>query len=160
METNKNGVTHNLENLLKGGLEGAQKRFQGLEAEAGKLVQGLKSRGQESRKEVEALLGKLDKLEAKELNQLLAHPRVKELGQKVDQASIELRKRFGGLQTRVVESVGVASQSQVRQIHREISKLSKKLDVVVDSATAAVVNGAARVTGKKAASDKSDAPRV
>ncbi len=176
--TKATGTASKLENVLKGGLEEAQKRFQGLEAEAqkrfqgleaeaqkrikgleteaGKVVQGLKTRGQESRKELETLLGKLDKLEPKEL---LAHPRVKELSRKVDQAGTELRKRFGGLKSGVVESVGVASQSQVKQIHREISKLSKKLDEVVGSASAAVANGAAHVTGKKNAA-KSSAPRV
>jgi len=166
-ETTKPGATSKLESVLKGGLEEAQKRFQGLEAEAQKrikgleaeaekVVQGLKSYGQESRKELEALLGKLDKLEPKEL---LAHPRVKELNRKLDQAGTELRKRFGGLKNGMVESVGVASQAQVKQIHRELSKLSKKLDEVVGSATAAVTNGAAHVAGKKASS-KSAAPRV
>lgn len=166
-ETTQATTASKLETALKGGFEEAQKRFQGLEAEAqkrfkgleaeaSKVVQGLKVRGQESRKEVEALLGKLDKLEPKEL---MAHPRVKELSRKVDQTGTELRKRFTGLKNGVVESVGVASQSQVKQIHREISKLSKKLDEVVGSASAAVANGAAHVTGKKGAS-KSAAPRV
>lgn len=166
-ETTKAGAASKLESVLKGGLEEAQKRFQGLEAEAqkrikgleaeaNKVVQGLKARGQESRKALEAQLGKLDKLEPKEL---LAHPRVKELSRKVDQAGTELRKRVGGLKNGVVESVGVASQSQVKQIQREISKLSKKLDEVVGSASAAVANGAAHVTGKKGA-NKSAAPRV
>lgn len=177
-EETRTGTAAKLENVLKGGLEEAQKRFQGLEVEAKtrfqgleaeaqkrikgleveaeKVVQGLKARGQESRKELETLLAKVDKLEPKEL---LAHPRVKELSRKVDQASTELRKRFGGLKNGMVESVGVASQSQVKQIHREISKLSKKLDEVVGGATAAVANGAAHVTGKKN-SAKSSAPRV
>ena len=41
---------------------------------------------------------------------------------------MELRKRLDGLQTKVVEAVGVASQSQVKEINRELSRLSKKLD--------------------------------
>ncbi len=157
---NMNEMTRKLETLAKGGLEEAQKRFQGLETEAQKLVKDLKVRGEASRKDVEALLAKLD---GKELNQLLEHPRVKELGRKANQASTSLRKRLNGLQTRVVETTGVASQAQVKEIRRELSKLSKKLDELVGSATSAVTNGAAHLTGKKAsaqASKPSDAPRV
>ncbi|XXF75493.1 hypothetical protein P2318_20765 [Myxococcaceae bacterium GXIMD 01537] len=144
METTKTGGTRNLERLLKGSLEEAQKRFQGLELEAEKLVQDLKSRGEESRKE---------------LNQLLEHPRLKELGRRVDVAGGELKRRIGGIQSRVVESVGVASQSQVKEIRSELSKLSKKLDGLVGTATAAVSNRAAHLTGKRSA-DKTNAPQV
>ncbi len=155
---NMNEMTRKLETLAKGGLEEAQKRFQGLETEAQKLVKDLKVRGETSRKDVEALLAKLD---GKELNQLLEHPRVKELGRKANQASTSLRKRLNGLQTRVVETTGVASQAQVKEIRRELTKLSKKLDELVGGATAAVTNGAAHLTGKKASASKpSDAPRV
>lgn len=153
--TTTEGATRNLGKLVEGGLEEAQKRIQGLEAEAqkrlkgleaeaGKVVNILKVRGQESRKE---------------LNQLLAHPKVKELSRKVDEAGTGLRKRMGVLQTRVVETVGVASQAQVRQIHKEVTKLSKKLDEMVGSAAAAVANGSAQVTGKKG-SAKASAQRV
>lgn len=156
MATTKSEGARNLENLLKGGLEEAQKRFQGLEAEAEKLVKNLKVRGEESRKELEA------KLEGsrKELNELLEHPRVKNLSRKASQAGNALRKQFDGLQSRMVESAGVASQSQVKEIRRELSKLSKKLDELVGGATAAVSNGAAHLTGKKGAQNRSDTPRV
>jgi ElaB/YqjD/DUF883 family membrane-anchored ribosome-binding protein len=154
---NMNEMTRNLETLVKGGLEEAQKRFQGLETEADKLVKSLKPRVEESRKEVEALLAKLD---GKELTQLLEHPRVKELSRKATQTGNALRKRLDGLQNRVVESTGVASQAQVKEIRRELSKLTKKIDELVGGATAAVTNGAAHLTGKKASASKSDAPRV
>lgn len=154
--TTENDSKRNLETVVKGRIEEAQKRIQGLKPEAEKLVQSLKSRGDASRKELEALLGKVD---AKQLNKVLEHPRVKELGRKATETRAELTKRFDGLQTRVVESVGVASQAQMQEIRGELSKLSKKLDEVVSAATATVANGAAHVTGKKA-SAKSSAPQV
>lgn len=156
MTTETENNKRSLETLVKGSLEEAQKRIQGLKPEAEKLVQSLKSRGDASRKELEALLEKVD---AKQLNKVLEHPRVKELAAKATETRAGLTKRFDGLQTRVVESVGVASQAQMKEIRGELSKLSKKLDDMVSVAATTVANGAAHVTGKKA-SAKSSAPQV
>jgi hypothetical protein len=119
------GVAHDVEAYLKGRFSQARTRFQGLEGEANKAFRTLELRGQEAAKEVQALWTKV------QAGELRTDPRVQELGKKVDAASVELRKRLDGIQARVVEAVGVASQSQVEQITQELGRLSKKLDVLL-----------------------------
>jgi hypothetical protein len=120
-----NGKTRNLETFVKQQIEGAQKRFVGLEHEAEKVLRNLKARSRGPAREVEKLLGQINP------DTLLENPTVKELGRKATQVSSELRKRLDGIQTRAVEAVGVASQAQVKELNRELSKLSKKLDQIV-----------------------------
>ena len=139
----QHGKTRNLETFLKDQLEEAQKRFTDLEQEAEKVLRTVVVRGQESAKEVETLLGRL------QAGELLDNPRVKALGRKATQAGHELRKRLDGLQTRVVEAVGVASQAQVKELNRELSRLSKKLDQLVPES---VKKAAAKATSRVSAS--------
>ncbi|AGC44847.1 hypothetical protein MYSTI_03541 [Myxococcus stipitatus DSM 14675] len=120
-EAAKSGLS-NVEGFLKAQLAQAQKRIEELEGEAGKVVKALDARRLEATKEAQALWTKV------QAGELLADPRVKELGKKVDAAGAELRKRFDGLQTKVVETVGVASQSQLQEINKELAKLSAKVD--------------------------------
>jgi hypothetical protein len=47
------------------------------------------------------------------------------------QLETRVSKRLDQLQTRVVKAVGVASQAQIRELTRELSKLSKKLDSLI-----------------------------
>lgn len=117
-----NGKTRNLETFVKQQLEGAQKRFEGLEHEAEKALRTLKARSKGPAREVEKFLGQINP------DVLLGSPKVKELGRKATQVSTDLRKRLDGIQTRAVEAVGVASQAQVKELNRELSRLSKKLD--------------------------------
>jgi len=87
-------------------LEEAQRRFSAFEADAEKMLKHLIQRGKEQRKELQGLVKKI-------------------------QANGFSKKRLDVLQTRVVEAVGVASQAQVKEINRELAKLSKKLDTLV-----------------------------
>ncbi|MFL5344814.1 MAG: hypothetical protein ACJ8AT_08470 [Hyalangium sp.] len=136
-----NGKTRNLETFVKQQLEGAQKRFEGLEHEAEKVLRNLKARGRGPAREVEKLLGQINP------DTLLENPAVKELGRKATQVRSELRKRLDGIQTRAVEAVGVASQAQVKELNRELSKLSKKLDQIVPpSVKKAASRAASRVS--------------
>ena len=123
-----NGKGRNLESFVKHQLEGAQKRFVGLEHEAEKVLRNLKARSRNPAREVEKLFGQITP------DTLLENPKVKELGRKATQVRSELRKRLDGIGTRAVEAVGVASQAQVKEINRELSKLSKKLDQIVPGA--------------------------
>ncbi|MBZ4416648.1 hypothetical protein [Myxococcus sp. RHSTA-1-4] len=141
-------LAQNVENFLKAQLAVAQKRIEELEGEAQKVVKTLESRGQEAAKEAQALWGKL------QAGELLADPRVKELGKKVDAASTELRKRLDGLQTKVVEAVGVASQAQLKDLNKELAKLSRKVDALLKPVRRGT-NGAARP-----ASSPSSSPRA
>ncbi|MBF5041172.1 hypothetical protein FGE12_02125 [Aggregicoccus sp. 17bor-14] len=116
-----------LEAFVKGQLGEAQKRIAGLEKEAEKVLKNLAARGADSRKELEGLLGRINSGEFNPLESA----RVRELGKKANQAGAEVKKRLDGLQTRVVEAVGVASQTQVKEINRELGKLSRKLDTLL-----------------------------
>jgi len=126
----KNGKSQ-LQNFVEGQLHEAQKRWNGLENEAGKVLKNLVARGQKSRKELENLLHKLN---AHDLN-LLENPTVKQLGKRANKASVEVRKRLDTLHARVIEVSGVASQNQVREISREINRLSKKVDSLAGKKT-------------------------
>jgi hypothetical protein len=136
------GKARNLETFVKQQLEGAQKRFEGLEQEAGKMLRTLKARGVDSAREVEKLLGQINR------DTLLENPKVKELGRKATQVRSELRKRLDGIQTRAVEAVGVASQAQVKDLNRELSRLSKKIDQILPPAVKKV---ASRVNSRMSA---------
>jgi hypothetical protein len=156
-EAAKSGLAQNVETFLKTQLAVAQKRFgelegeaqkavKTLEGEAQKAVKTLESRGQEAAKEAQALWAKL------QAGELLADPRVKELGKKVEGAGTELRKRLDGLQTKVVEAVGVASQAQLKDLNKELAKLSRKVD--------ALLKPVRRVAGSKSANGASSSPRA
>jgi polyhydroxyalkanoate synthesis regulator phasin len=112
-----------VQGFLKGQLEEAKERLTQLEDEAQKVVKNLVARGQKSREEIEGLLAKLNSAE-------LA-PTVRELSRRATIATAEVRKKLDGLQTRVIEATGVASQSQVKAIGKEIARLSKKVDGLV-----------------------------
>ena len=104
-----------VQKFVKGQLLEAQKRWQLFEGEANKAVKTLVARGADSRKELEGLLTRLNGAE---------------LTKRATEARTGLKKRLDGLQNRVVEAAGVASQSQVKALSRELNKLSKKLDAL------------------------------
>lgn len=144
VEAAKSGFAQ-VETFLKAQLSVAQKRIEGLEGEAQKVVKTLESRGQEAAKEAQVLWTRL------QAGELLADPRVQELGKKVDAASTELRKRLDAVQTKVVEAVGVASQAQLKDLNKELAKLSRKVD--------ALLKPVRRVSGAKPSSTSSS-PRA
>jgi hypothetical protein len=137
-----NGKARNLETFVKQQISGAQKRIEGLEHEAEKVLRNLKSRSRGPAREVEKFLGQINP------DTLLENPRVKELGRKATQVRSELRKRLDGIQTKAVEAVGVASQAQVKELNRELSRLSKKLDQILP---ASVKKVASRATNRASA---------
>lgn len=94
-----------------------------------------KARNLESfvKQQIEGAQKRIEGLE-QEVEKLLGSPKVKELGRKATQVSSQLRKRLDGFQTRAVEAVGVASQAQVKELNRELSRLSKKLDQILPAA--------------------------
>ena len=109
--------------FVKGRLEQAQKQFGELETEAQKALQTLVTRSRESSREV------LQKLN---VNELREKPAVKELEKKATWVGGEVRQRLTGLQDRMVKVVGgVASQSQVQAINRELDRLTRKIDSMV-----------------------------
>ncbi|MCY1077254.1 hypothetical protein [Archangium lansingense] len=109
--------------FVKGRLEQAQKQIGQLETEAQKALQTLVTRGRESSREV---------LQRLNVNELRERPAVKELEKKATWVGGEVRQRLTGLQGRMVKVVGgVASQSQVEAINRELDRLTRKIDSLV-----------------------------
>jgi hypothetical protein len=100
----KNGVTQ-VEKFLKDQLVDVQKRFAQLENDAQRVLEDVVERSKDTRKELEALVRRID------------------LG--------DVQKKVGLVQRKVVESVGVASQGQVEQLNRELARLVKKVDALV-----------------------------
>jgi ElaB/YqjD/DUF883 family membrane-anchored ribosome-binding protein len=114
--TRKNGRA-NLQVFVKEHIADAQKRFAQFEGEAQKVFETLVGRARESRKELGGFVqDRLDNLKDLPL-----------LG-RANASLSEVQKRLTTVQTKVIESVGMASQAQVNQINRELQRLSKKLD--------------------------------
>lgn len=131
--TSQSGNTTKLQGFVREQVEDAQKRLASFETEAQQVLGNLMERGQKSRKDLEKLLQKFNGIEVRDLNPL-DKAQVKKLGKKATSASNEVRRRVEEIQNKVVQSVGFASQAQVQQINKELTKLSKKLDSLVGPA--------------------------
>ena len=128
MTTRKTGRTDNkLQGYVTEKLEEAKGRFVALERGAGDVLQNLLERGRFQGKDLGHLIEKLTPTEFP----LFDAPAVKELGKRATKASTEVRKRLDGLQARVVAASGVASQAQVKEINRELGRLTKKIDALI-----------------------------
>jgi len=116
---------NDVQGFVKGQFGMAQKRLVAFEAEAEKVLKNLIARGQDSRKELDALLERLGAAELKVLNGSL-----RELAKRAQDVSAEARKKLEEFQARILEVAGVASQNQVRALNRQLSKLSRRLDTI------------------------------
>ena len=123
----------NVQSFLKSQLEEAQKRFAALETDAEKALKDLVARGRESRKEIESLIAKVNKVNMDDLSfdLVLDNPAVKQFGKKAAAAGTGMRKQLDTLQSRLVAASGVASQQQVKELKGELNRLSKKIDALV-----------------------------
>jgi DNA repair exonuclease SbcCD ATPase subunit len=126
--TAKRNGRSNFQVFVREQIEDAQKRFAHFEGEAQRVLERLVERAKESRKELEELVQRFNGVQIKDR---LDHLKVLPLIEKANESLAEVHKRLSAVQTKVVESVGVASQAQVNQINRELMKLSKKLDTLV-----------------------------
>src|SRR5262245_22462921 len=98
----KNGSTNKaaeVQAFVKEQLADAQKRFQ-----------DLMTKGKESSQK------------------LLDNPTVKKLGKRAGAAGTEMMKQLDSLQNRMIEATGMATQSQIRDLNKEIGRLSRKVD--------------------------------
>ena len=127
---NGNGRTQQVQIFVREQIEEAQKRITAIEGEAMKALENLVEKGKESRKELQ---GVLKRFNAKDLK-FLENPSatVKEFGKRAEAAGNEMLKRFDALQTRLVEVSGVASQAQIRELNKELHRLTRKVDVLID----------------------------
>lgn len=78
--------------------------------EAQKRIQDLVSKGKESSQK------------------LMGNPTVKRLGKRAGAAGTEMMKRLDSLQNRMIEASGMATQSQIRDLNKEIGRLSRKVE--------------------------------
>ena len=109
----KIAVTKDVRGFVLAQVEGARKQLQAFEK---KLVK----RGRSQQKELEALL-----------KSVRTGKQLKAVEKQLSTASVELKKRLEALQTQALSTLGVATQSEISQIYRELTKLSKKLDALV-----------------------------
>jgi hypothetical protein len=116
---------NDVQGFMKGQFGIAQKRLVHFEAEAEKVLKNLIARGQDSRKELDALLERLSAAELRVLNGSL-----RELVKKAQDVSADAKKKLEEFQSRILEVAGVASQTQVRALNRQVSKLSRRLDTL------------------------------
>lgn len=94
-------------------LEEARKRIQSFEKE-------LVKRGRAQQKELEAVI-----------KSIRTGKQLKVLEKQASAATGEVKKRLDGLQTSVLDALGVASRDEMRQIHRELARLTKRVDTLI-----------------------------
>lgn len=84
-----------------------------------KFEKELAARGKQQRKDIEAVIA-----------QVKSGRQLKALKTQANEVGSEVKKRLDGLQGKLVQAAGVASVAQVKEINRELTKLSKKLETL------------------------------
>ncbi|MBL8913372.1 MAG: hypothetical protein JNM17_21925 [Archangium sp.] len=104
------GRVAEVQHVLVAQLEDAKKRLVQFEKE-------LVKRGRAQQKEIEGLL-----------KNVRSGKPVKQLEKQAAAATQEVKRRLDGLQDQVLGVLGVASRSDIQDLNRELSRLSKKVD--------------------------------
>ncbi|MEW6431798.1 MAG: hypothetical protein AB1730_09850 [Myxococcota bacterium] len=94
-------------------LEEARKRIQAFERE-------LVKRGRAQQRELENVI-----------KSIRSGRQLKVLERQATAATSEVKKRLDALQTSVLGALGVASREEMQQIHRELARLTKRVDTLV-----------------------------
>lgn len=102
-----------VQDFVVGQLEEARKRIQSFEKD-------LVKRGRAQQKEIESLI-----------RDLRSGKQLKTLEKQANAATTEVKKRLDGLQESVLDALGVASRDEIREIHRELARLTKRVDTLV-----------------------------
>lgn len=126
MSTEQNGI----QKKVKDSIEQAQQKLQVFEEEAQRVMNDLLEKGRAQRKELSALINRVNALE------ILERVPVRELQGKAKGVRKELAGRLEELVERAVTFAGVASVQQVEELSKEITKLNRKLDKLTKSSTA------------------------
>jgi DnaJ-domain-containing protein 1 len=137
-QTTKNGTRRGIKvpEFLKDQLAQAQVRFGQLEEGAERTLKDLLARGKASRKDLEALLvrvsaddrlgqlkGGLEKLQKTGAHQAEA------LRGKAENFRTEALERIVQFQGKAVKFLGVATREEIEELHRELDRLARKLDL-------------------------------
>jgi hypothetical protein len=112
-------------------VKGAQAREHGVQAFVASQLEEARRRFDQYEKDLLELgLGQQRELEA-----VLARVRsgrdLRKLGQRASVAATEVRRRLDLVQGQVLSVLGVASQDQIREINRELSRLSKRVELLL-----------------------------
>jgi len=107
---------------FKDSLEQAQSRLTSLEEEAQKVFLEILDRSKASRKEMTAIISKLNG------GELFDKATVKEWQGKAKHVSDDLVHRFDDLRSRAIAYAGVASRDQVNDLAKDLDKLARKID--------------------------------
>jgi polyhydroxyalkanoate synthesis regulator phasin len=102
-----------VQSMVAGQLEDARKKLVTLEKE-------LIRRGRAQQKELKTMI-----------SNLRAGKQIKALGKQAAAAGTQMRKRLGGVQTQVFSKLGVATRNEMVELHKELIKISKKVDRLV-----------------------------
>ena len=98
--------------FLLGQLDDARKRLQSLEKD-------LVSKGRQQQREIEKLM-----------NRITSGRELKAFEKKASQASSRFVKQLQKAQTQALDALGLATQSQIRKLSRDVAALSKKVDAL------------------------------
>lgn len=112
----KNGIQERAEEIqsyVVHQLEDARKQLVRFEKD-------LLARGKQQRKEIEQLITRVQ-----------SGKEIKLLKTRANEATVEVKKAFDGIQHKLVEAVGVASKDQVEQIKGDLNRLTKKIDALL-----------------------------
>jgi polyhydroxyalkanoate synthesis regulator phasin len=107
---------------LKESLEQAQSRLASFEEEAQRVLIDLVAKGRATRKEVAALIARINAPE------LLEADYVKGISGKAKNVGEDMSRRVEDVRQRMITLAGVASREQVDDLTRDLEKLSRKLD--------------------------------
>ncbi len=109
----KVAVTEEVQEFVVTQLKEGQRRLKALEKD-------LVKKGRAQQKEIETLI-----------KSVRTGKQVKAFEKQANDAGHEVKKRLDGLQTQVLSVLGVATRTEINQISRELTRLTKKVDTLV-----------------------------
>jgi polyhydroxyalkanoate synthesis regulator phasin len=126
----------NVPEFLREPLESAQAHLAELEKQAQKLFKDLLKLGEESRKELAALVQRLSKQNwnVDELRDRVTKlrsqgmERAQELRERAESFRSDAMEKLERLQTNAVAFLGVATREQVEELSKELARLARRLD--------------------------------
>jgi hypothetical protein len=131
-----NGRISGVSGMLREPLGAAQASVEHLEEEARRVLEALLARGRASRRDLEQLLHRLSRQDwsfpevRHRLEKLRGQGRARAVAWrgKAETFRTEALERVVEIQARAVQFLGAASRDQVNELHRELDKLSRRLE--------------------------------
>lgn len=135
----ENSRTEKVREFLREPLAAAHERIGQLEEEAQRVIKDLMNRGRASRKDIEHIVARLSRQDwtFPEMKQRLEKlreqgvERAAEWRGRAETFRAEALERMLDLQTRAVSFLGVATRDEVRELSKEIDRLSRRIEKAV-----------------------------